>query len=238
MPQTIRRLVLFDLDSTLMRSGGAGMRAMRRAFDERFGIADAGPDIVPDGKTDPIIFREMLAAHAVGRGREELEIAALAASYEAFLREEMPTSIGAHLMPGVVELLEELEAMDGVALGLLTGNLEVTARLKLERFGLNRFFAFGAFASDHGQRDRLPPVAVARAERHIGAPIGLGAHVVIVGDTPLDVACALEHGATAAGVATGRFTVEELLAAGAQLAFEDLSDTAAVLAGLVSDPAP
>ena len=238
MPQTVSRLLLFDLDSTLMRSGGAGMRAMRRAFEQRFGIAEAGPEIVPDGKTDPNIFREMLAAHGVGRGREQLEIAALSASYETFLREEMPASVGARLMPGVVELLEALQPLEDVALGLLTGNFEITARVKLDRFGLNRFFAFGAFASDHEQRNRLPPVAVARAERHTGAAIGLGPHVIVVGDTPLDVACALEHGATAAGVATGRFSVDELLAAGAHLAVEDLSDTDAVLAALVPDPLP
>jgi phosphoglycolate phosphatase-like HAD superfamily hydrolase len=116
----------------------------------------------------------------------------------------------------------------------LTGNYERTARIKLERFGLNHHFPFGAFGSDDGDRTRLPPVAVARAETFSGRPIGLGRHVMIIGDTPLDVGCALANGATAVGVATGNYSQSELQEAGAHLVFEDLSETGSVVEALLA----
>jgi phosphoglycolate phosphatase-like HAD superfamily hydrolase len=135
-------------------------------------------------------------------------------------------------MPGVRELLHALSGHPQVLLGLLTGNFERTAQVKVATFGLDRYFAFGAYGSDHGDRLRLPPIAVERAERLAGRPIGLGRHVVIVGDTPRDVVCARAWGATAVGVATGRSSTRQLLDAGADLVFEDLSDTRAVLTAL------
>jgi len=225
------KLILFDIDGTLMRSGGAGFKAMDRAFAELFGIAAATRGIVPHGKTDPLILREILRRERLDGAREEDSIAALQGLYERFLPEELPSS-PAVLMPGVRELLDALAAADGVFLGLLTGNFERGARTKLDRFGLNRYFPFGAFGSDDGDRNRLPAIALARAEAAVGHPIGLGPHVLIIGDTPRDVACALASGAVPVGVATGSYSVEDLEAAGVALAFADLSDTTAVVEAL------
>jgi phosphoglycolate phosphatase-like HAD superfamily hydrolase len=225
------KLLLFDIDGTLMLSGGAGFRAMERAIEQRYGVTGATEGVVPDGKTDLLILREVLRASGLAVGDEERAMRELMTMYEGYLAEEMPTS-PAVLMPGVPELLETLSVVDGILLGLLTGNFEHTARIKLDRFDLNRFFPFGAYGSDHEDRIRLPAVAVARAETHSGRPIGLGRHVHVIGDTPLDVACALANDATAVGVANHRFSVEELEAAGAHIVFPDLTDTAAVVAAL------
>jgi phosphoglycolate phosphatase-like HAD superfamily hydrolase len=222
------RLVLFDLDSTLMRSGGAGMRSIARAFKQRFDIDDACAGIVPDGKTDPAIFREVLRANRLTPRDEDRLLEEIAVLYKRFLRQEMPASTGAMLLPGVVPLLEALTARADVLAGLLTGNLEPTARIKLERFGLNQYLRFGAFASDDERRERLVSVAVSRAEARVGQPIGLGRHVIVVGDTPRDIHCALANGVTAVGVATGRYPQSELSAAGAHVTLQDLSDTDAV----------
>jgi len=131
-----------------------------------------------------------------------------------------------------VEILEVLSGAEGVVLGLLSGNLERGARIKLSRFDLNRFFPFGAFSSDDEVRANLVPIAVRRAESASGRRIGIGPQVYVIGDSPLDVACALAHGTTAVGVATGRFTAAELKRSGAAITFEDLSDTDAVAEAL------
>jgi phosphoglycolate phosphatase len=225
------KILLFDIDGTLMRSGGASFRAMERAFAELFGVGGATRGVVPHGKTDPLILREILHRHHLLEGDDGAALAALQALYERFLPEEMPRA-PAVLMPGVRELLAALQAAPDTLLGLLTGNFERGARVKLDRFGLNRYFAFGAFGSDDGDRNRLPAIAVARAEALLGRPLGLGPHVVVIGDTPRDVECALASGAAAVGVATGSYSVAELEAAGAAIAFRDLADTASVLAAL------
>ncbi|HSN57324.1 MAG TPA: HAD family hydrolase, partial [Candidatus Sulfomarinibacteraceae bacterium] len=138
------RVLLFDLDGTLMLSGGAARRAMDRAFAELYGIADAFGGIVPDGKTDPLIFREIFANHGLAVADESAAIATLAERYAHYMTDEMPRAPRARLMPGAAELLDHLANRDGIALGLLTGNFEPTARLKLGRFDLNRHFPFGA----------------------------------------------------------------------------------------------
>ena len=225
------RLLLFDIDNTLMNSGGAGFRAMDRAIEERFGLRDATSGIVPHGKTDALILNEIFDRLNFAPGNHSLAIEGLMRPYERYLIEEMPVA-PARLMPGVRELLDALEGANGMAIGLLTGNFEPTARIKLARFDLNRYFPFGAFGSDHEDRARLPAVAVARAEAMTGSPVGLGRHVHIIGDTPRDVACALTNGATAVGVATGENSVEDLRAAGAHFVFEDFRDTEAVVGAL------
>jgi phosphoglycolate phosphatase-like HAD superfamily hydrolase len=225
------KLVLFDIDHTLLASGGAGFRAINRAFVELFGVKDATRGIRPAGKTDPMLFEEALrnaSLAGVDGRRAQAELTSL---YEHYLPQEM-TAPPARLMPGIEPLLETLSARPSILLGLLTGNLESTAYAKLRVFGLDRFFACGAFGSDDRDRLRLPPIALRRAERLIGSAIGLGPRVVILGDTPRDVHCALAWGATAVGVATGGSSVGELRDAGAHLVFPDLSDTPAVLAAL------
>jgi phosphoglycolate phosphatase-like HAD superfamily hydrolase len=218
------KLLLFDIDGTLMLSGGAARRAMDRAFSEMYGIDDAFGDIVPDGKTDPLIFREIVSNHHLSIDDEPGAFAGLAELYARRLVEEMPTAHQATLMPGALPLLEHLALCPGVALGVLTGNFEATARIKLERFSLNRFFAFGAFASDHADRERLLPVAVARAEVFLGRSFDLNRHIVVIGDTPRDVECALIHNATAIGVAASRYSLSDLETAGAHAVLQSLED--------------
>jgi len=223
------RVVLFDIDGTLLRTGGAGRRTMNQIFHQLWGVDDAFEGVSADGKTDPMIFREMLRRHEVEVEEERTAIAEIRRRYEAGFEAEMATS-PAMLMPGVESLLAALNARADVAVGLLTGNLEITARIKVEHFGLGGYFPFGAFSSDHEVRRRLPPVAVRRASRWMGQPIRLGRHVAVLGDTPHDIDCALANGCTAVGVATARYTSEELRAAGAHITLADLSSTRHALA--------
>ncbi len=225
------RLLLFDIDHTLLRSGGAGFRAIERAIEQRYGIVGATDGVIPDGKTDPQILREIVAARHLDRGHEDAAVTTLTALYEELFEAEM-SSPPATLLPGVRDLLDALANSAGVLLGLLTGNFERTARIKLATFGLDRYFAFGAYGSDHADRDRLPAMAVARAEAQCGTPIGLGRHVFVIGDTPRDIACGLTNGATAVGVASGNYSARELSAAGAHIVLADLSDTAAAVSAL------
>jgi phosphoglycolate phosphatase len=228
----MNRIILFDLDGTLLATGGAGRRVMNRVFLELYGVRGAFSCIVPDGKTDPAIFREIVRRTMPGCRDEDRVINEVRVRYEHAFEEEMMTSAGAYLMPGVRALLDRLSARSDCALGLLTGNLEKTARIKLRRFDLEGYFPFGAYSSDHEDRPALLPIAIARAEGYLEAPIGIGPHVVVIGDTPLDVHCALTHGATAVGVAHARFTASELVAAGAHLTLEGFDDTASVIAAL------
>jgi len=223
------KLLLFDIDGTLMLSGGAGRRAIDRAFLEVHGVRDAFGKIVPDGNTDPAIFREIFANHGLELHDEASAFAEVAIRYAFYMRDEMARSEHARLMPGVTPLLELLGQRSDIHLGLLTGNFETTARIKLARFGLNDLFPIGAFGSDNGIRTRLVPIAVARAEAHLGRSIGLGPQVAVIGDTPQDVECALAHGATAIGVAASRYSVEDLEAAGAHHALPTLEDIPAFM---------
>ncbi len=236
MPKRIDKLLLFDLDGTLMLSGGAGSRAMDRAMKKRFGIDEAFRNIKPDGMTDPMIFRQMFEQFGLEFDDVDQVVNELAEQYRVFMLDEMPRSEKAVLMPGVVEFLTELQSRENIQLALLTGNFEPTARIKLARFDLNRFFPFGAFASDHPDRSKLPPIALERAQAHAGCEIGMGRHVYIIGDTPKDVKAALDNGLTAVGVATLNYTQEDLKAAGAHITFADFRDIGAVLRDLEIDP--
>ena len=226
------KLLLFDIDGTLMLSGGAGRRAIDRAFLELHGVPDAFGAIVPDGNTDPAIFREIFANHDITAPDDSPMYREAVRRYVHHLPAEIDDSAQAHLMPGVVPLLEHLAVDENIALGLLTGNFEETARIKLDRFGLNAFFPFGAFGSDHGIRKHLVPIAVQRAEVVLGCEIGLGQQVVVIGDTPQDVDCALVNGATAIGVAASRYSVKDLEAAGAHHVLPTLEDIPAFMTAI------
>ena len=157
------------------------------------------------------------------------------ARYEEYIAEEMPKSNQAVIYPGVRELLQSLHNRLDVSVGLLTGNVEGGAWAKLTYFDLWRYFPYGAFGSDHEQREALVPIALTRASRHLGRRVEPGPHVFVIGDTDKDIACARANGCSSVGVATLGFSEAQLMALGADLVFPDLSDTVDVLRKLGVD---
>jgi phosphoglycolate phosphatase len=234
-PARPRKLVLFDIDGTLLWTDGAGRRAVFGALFERFGAVDPG-DHRFDGKTDPQIVRELLRKTGVDDAEIDAHLDRILERYYSLLREELDgADHREHVFPGVHELLDELEARDDVVLGLLTGNIEAGAHAKLAAVGIPpQRFVVGAFGSDHHDRPELPEIARRRAERVLGHPVA-GQDVVVIGDTPADVACGVGIGARAIGVATGRYSVEELKACDAAAVFPDLTDTDAVVRAILGD---
>jgi phosphoglycolate phosphatase len=228
------RLVLFDIDGTLLLTAGAGRRAIVRALAPEVEDASAFSEVRFDGKTDPQIVGELLQAAGHADAGNHDFVRALCVRYVAHLEAElMEPRSRTHLLPGVPELLEGLEAVPGVLLGLLTGNVSGGAALKLRAAGLDPArFVVGAYGSDSAHRPDLAGIAAARAEGFFGrAPSG--PEVVIVGDTPADMTCGLAISARALGTATGSYSVPDLVAAGAHRAFVDLSDTVAVLGAVL-----
>jgi phosphoglycolate phosphatase len=227
------KLVLFDIDGTLLRSDGAGKRAIHRALLEVFGAT--GPDDYHlDGKTDKQIVRELMRFEGHADERIDASMHDLLELYLRYLQEELVAATGrARLLPGVPELLEALEARRDVILGLLTGNLERGARAKLAAVGLDfDRFRVGAFGSDHEHRPELPAIARTRTKGTLGVDIR-GEAMVVIGDTPADLTCGRSLGASAIGVATGRYSVDELLQHDPVAAFRDLSDTGSVLRAIL-----
>jgi phosphoglycolate phosphatase-like HAD superfamily hydrolase len=232
---TIRKLVLFDIDGTLVLTGGAGIRAMNRACAELVGHDEALASIPVAGRTDRIILSDVVrsAGHSLDDGLLEQ----LRDSYILHLREEIERpghtqnfeSLGARggikaVMPGIRELLATLAHRDDVFLGLLTGNFEAGARIKLEHFDLWHYFRCGAFGDDSPNRNDLVPFAVRRAQE-CGAPRLAAEDILVVGDTPHDIACARAVGAIPVAVATGGFTADQLRDHGAEIVFQDLRQT-------------
>jgi phosphoglycolate phosphatase-like HAD superfamily hydrolase len=234
-PARPRKLVLFDIDGTILWTDGAGRRAVFGALVEHFGVVDPG-DHRFDVKTDPQIVRELLKKAGVSDADIDARLNRILERYYALLREELDgADHREHVFPGVHELLDELEGRDDVVLGLLTGNIEAGARAKLTAVGIAPHrFVVGAFGSDHHDRPELPEIARRRAEKVLGHPIA-GRDVVVIGDTPADVACGVGIGARAIGVATGRYSVDELRACDAAAVFADLSDTDAVVRAILGD---
>jgi phosphoglycolate phosphatase-like HAD superfamily hydrolase len=205
-------LVLFDVDGTLITSGGAGARAWAHAFDRLDGVpADIGSHSEA-GETDPAVARSTFAA-SVGREATNAELARLFAAYLLRLADEVAASPGYRVLDGVEPLLSRLSEA-GTTLGLVSGAMEGAARVKLGRAGLNRFFIFGGYGSDSPDRAALTRIAIAKASILHGRTIAPGS-VFVVGDTPRDVAAAAAAGCVSVGVASGRFGVDELARAGA-----------------------
>jgi len=229
------RLVLFDIDGTLLSAGGAAARAFRRALVEVFGTAGPVEGHSFAGKTDPQIAGELLSA--AGLGRSQIE-AGLPSLWDAYLR-ELPDELSATpitVHPGVVDLLERLQRWDGrVATGLLTGNLEPGARLKLDTAGIGfGRFALGAYGSDHAERSRLPEVAVRRAERKFGHRFE-GKQIVIIGDTPHDISCGEALSVRTIAVATGSYDRAQLAECAPDHLFSTLEDGDAVWSAIFDD---
>lgn len=202
---------------------------MERALTQVFG-SPGSTEYRYDGKTDRQIVRETMRLE--GRTDDEIDAAmeGLLAAYVNQLHEEFASGKRVvHVYPGVLELLDELEEQKGVTLGLLTGNIIEGAKAKLGAAGIDfSRFKINAFGSDHEDRPQLPGIAQQRAKHVLGAEIA-GDRLVVIGDTPADVRCGESIGARAIGVATGRYTVDELSAHGAYAVFETLADTDAVM---------
>ncbi len=228
------KLVLFDIDGTILLTAGAGRRAIVAAISEEVGDSSALHDVRFDGKTDPQIVAELLEAAGVRGPHQAGRVKALCARYVELLERELqrPTS-RTTLMPGVLPLFDRLEGEKSVVLGLLTGNLSDGAALKLRSAGLDPTrFRVGAYGSDAAHRPDLPPIAARRAEAHFGR-VPTGSEVVIIGDTPADITCGECIAARAVAVATGAYSVSDLEACGPHAVFENLSDTDRVLAAIL-----
>ena len=223
------KAVLFDLDGTLLWTDGAGRRAIHRALLEVLGIAHPAAGFRFDGRTDPEIVR--LLAAAAGREHGPDVVDAVLGAYVRLLGVELSRpGQKTTIYPGVLELIAALERRHDCVVGLLTGNVFEGARLKLRSAGMDiGRFRVGAYGSDHGERAELPAIAQQRVQEVLGVRVA-GADVVILGDTPADVACGRGIGARAIAVATGSYSVPDLIAAGAYTAFTDFSDTDAVVA--------
>jgi phosphoglycolate phosphatase-like HAD superfamily hydrolase len=226
---TMQTLLLWDIDGTLISSGGAGERALVHALREEFGLEGTLEDIELAGRTDPWIARRVLAKFAVAD--TPANISRYLDCYLKHLPREM-VNPRARTLPGVPELLQAIAARPGFAQGLLTGNLRRGAEIKLSHHQLWAHFAFGAFADDSELRDELGPHALRRAAAHHDVEFAVD-RVYVVGDTPHDIACGQAIGARTIGVATGRHSVQELAACHPTAVFADLSDSAAVLRVIV-----
>jgi phosphoglycolate phosphatase len=211
------RAVLFDIDGTILVTGGAGGVAWQRAFEELHGVEANVAEHTDAGMTDPeiaaIVFREV-----IGREGSPEERARAIAGYLRHLPDAVAESEGYRVMPGVELLLDRL-IDDGVLLGLVTGNIEAAAHVKLARAGLNRFFSFGGYGSDSADRTEVTEAAVRRAELVSGGSLRDGA-CFAVGDTPRDVKAGHGAGIEVVGVATGSYSVDQLREAGADWALE------------------
>lgn len=219
------RLVLFDIDGTLIDSGGAGRLALVRAFNQMYAKRDAFDRVNMAGKTDIQIIAEGLAA--IGETDTDGTVPAILDIYLQELVDGIRTA-SISIKPGIIKLLDYLATRQDVQLGLLTGNIETGARIKLGAVGLNKYFPFGAFGSDHRDRNRLLPIAV-RKHRKLNGLDTAYRDCIVIGDTPRDVQCAKPYGAVAVAVATGRYGLAALRETGADYVFEDLTGAAGVI---------
>ncbi len=227
MNSPVSTVVLWDIDNTLLYTGGAGSRAMARAFVDLYGASDAFKRIEFSGRTDTAIFFDAARAHGLPEASWVLERDRFREAYVPHLRAALAESGGSGgLMPGVRQLLDALAQIDGVRQGLGTGNFRGGGELKLHHYGIGGYFPGmpGGFGEDSESRDEVIGVAIERMSNGRRP-----ARVVVIGDTPHDVTAARANGAFALAVATGRNDVAELAACGADAVMADLADTAAAL---------
>jgi phosphoglycolate phosphatase len=213
-------VVLFDIDGTLIDTGGAGARSWARAFRLLHGVRIDIGDHTSAGETDPFVARTTFEA-AIGRGPSPEELGRLYATYLLQLSDELANPVGYRVLPGVEVTLTAL-ADAGATLGIVSGAMEGAARMKLMPGGLNRFFVFGAYGSDGPDRAGITEVAIQKAAQLHSATVR-SSDVFVVGDTPLDVAAAKRLGATSVAVASGKYSIEQLRAAGADHVLASLS---------------
>lgn len=225
-------IVLWDIDNTLLYTGGAGSLAMARAFCDLYGIEDAFRKVEFSGRTDTAIFSDAAREHGVHEDDIPTEIQRFMDGYVDHLAETLGEVVGGRLMPGIAEVLDLLHEREDVVQGLGTGNFRRGGELKLRHYGIERYFEplTGGFGEDSEDR----AVVIARGIERLRNGDGHDARIVVIGDTPHDVQAAHANGAYALAVATGRNHVDELVAAGADCALDDLSDierTVSVICG-------
>ena len=218
-------IYLFDIDGTLLLTGGAGSRALDRVFRASYGIEGAMDGIRLAGKTDPVIVEEVFVTQ-LGRTPSPEEIDQVIERYVPLLQHELGQSPAFRLMPNVVETLDFLATQAGILLGIATGNVRAAADAKLDRAALRERFAMGGYGCDHRDRARLVARAIERARALDGGRGGRlsAVQVVVVGDTPSDVSAARAVGAQVLAVATGSYSVADLAACGPDQVFETLDE--------------
>jgi phosphoglycolate phosphatase len=228
------RLVLFDIDGTLLSSEGIGRTAMRRALGSIFG-SPGNPAYRYDGKTDRQIVRDVMRLEGHSDEYIDSQMEKLIATYlEGLIENAKSGHFNVRPLEGVAELLDALEPRKDVVLGLLTGNVEPGARTKLIAAGINPDrFRVNAFGSDHEHRPELPAIAQRRASEKLGLNIE-GSRMVVIGDTPADIACGRSLGAKAIGVASGHYTVEQLQEHDPYAVFPSLANTQQLLESIVN----
>jgi phosphoglycolate phosphatase len=226
----VTKLILFDIDGTLVLTGGAGLRAMTRAFRDVFGVANGFERIQMNGRTDRWILGQLTTFHSIPC--DDAVVRRFHDVYVSYLAEEVhQPGPRKGIMPGVRPLLDVLSSRSDAFLALLTGNFESGARIKLEYFDLWRYFRCGAFGDLAQERNGLLATAIDRVGA-CGGPRVQPSEAVIVGDTPLDIAVAVAGGAKSIGVATGSHDADTLRASGADVVLHDLTDVDAVLSAL------
>jgi phosphoglycolate phosphatase-like HAD superfamily hydrolase len=215
------RLVLFDIDGTLIRTGGAGVQAFDRTFEEVFGLKDTAKSLKFSGRTDVSLVREGLKKHGIEPSESNFQ--KFFATYPLHLEQFLKVLPGA-VLPGILPLIQQLYACENrPVIGLLTGNVRRGAELKLGHYGLWDRFETGAFADDNEDRNCIASVAKVRGEEMLGQKLD-GSEVVVIGDTPLDIACGNSIGAKVLAVATGIHSRAELLAEHPAWAVETVSE--------------
>lgn len=213
------KLLLWDIDGTLVLTGGAGIRALNRAFKQVVGLENAMDGIRPHGKTDPAIVREIFIGRGAA-GHSPDTVGRILDAYVRFLPDEVRDSSSYRILPGILNFLERFKEHSGLASGLATGNVERGARIKLERGNLNSYFRFGGFGSDAENRTELVRCAAQNGMRLCGRSIP-PSDTFVIGDTPLDINAGKEAGFRTIGVATSDYSREQLEAAGADLVMSD-----------------
>lgn len=223
-----KRLVLFDIDETMISSDGAGRRAISKVLKDRFDIDPQSITLSMSGKTDPQILTEIMSEAGHEGNTIAAAIPSLIEEYLGHLQTEISETKHYIVHDGVPEVLAALAEREGAYLGLLTGNVERGARMKLERFKLNHHFPLGAYGSDSASRLDLPHVAKLRADEHF--KLNFAPHeIVVIGDSIFDVLCAKHYGAVSLAVNSGRTTREELEAQNPDYLFSSLADTQSVI---------
>jgi phosphoglycolate phosphatase-like HAD superfamily hydrolase len=221
----MKAVCLFDIDGTLLTTGGAGQLAMERALAAVFGLQEIRGEILAAGRTDRAITADLFREHRITAAPEEWQ-----RFQEEYLR-HLPLAmqeLGGRLLPGIAALLAVLADRDDVAIGLLTGNFRAGAVLKLRHFAIDHHFQFGGYGDEHHERDDVARLALSEAVRHLRREVD-PQRVWVLGDTPADVRCARAIGANAVAVATGIFPHADLLATRPDLLFHDFSDAGPLL---------